>query len=88
MSSKKHSNKRKNNFPFANEIKEARYGFKKMIDEMPDEEFMEFILLFLDFVDMFDNEDNNLDEFLEEDYLEDYDDDEYIEEYEDEDLPF
>ena len=88
MSSKKHSNKRKNNFPFANEIKEARYGFKKMIDEMPDEEFMEFLMLFLDFVDILNDEEDEYDEFWGEDDFDDYDDCEYIDEYEDEDLPF
>ncbi len=70
---KSSKNKSSNNFPFANEIKESKYEFKKMIDEMPDEEFIDFILLFMDFVD-------RLNEF---DDYEDYDEqDEY------EELPF
>ncbi len=68
---KKNSNKESNNcFPFANELKQARHEFKRMIDEMPDEEFMDFMLLFMDFVD-------DLNEF---DELADYDEqDEYEE---------
>lgn len=70
MSKKKSSNK----FPFANEIKELKYGFKKVIDDMPDEEFIDFMLLFMDFVEEF--TDDELEEW-------EYDDSEEYEE-----LPF
>ncbi len=71
---KKNSNKESGNcFPFANEIKQSKHEFKKMIDEMPNEEFINFMLLFMDFVD-------DLNEF---DDYENYDErDEY------EELPF
>ena len=33
----------KNKFPFANEVKEMKDNFKRMIDSMSDEEFLDFI---------------------------------------------
>lgn len=54
---KKRTNKPDNIYPFSNEIKRSKYEFKKMIDEMPDEEFVDFMLLFFDFVDNFEDED-------------------------------
>lgn len=33
----------KNKYPFANEIKEMKDNFKKMIDSMPDDDFLDFI---------------------------------------------
>lgn len=33
----------KNKYPFANEIKEMKNNFKKMIDSMPDDDFLDFI---------------------------------------------
>ncbi len=42
-----------NNFPFSKEIKVLRDSFKSMIDEMPDEEFLDFMLLFTEFVSDF-----------------------------------
>lgn len=43
MSKKKHS--KKNNFPYSNEIKKAKEAFKQMINEMSDEEFVEFAFM-------------------------------------------
>ncbi len=34
----------KNKYPFANEIKEMKDNFKRMIDSMSDDEFIDFIL--------------------------------------------
>lgn len=36
------------NFPFANEVKRAKNDFKKMIDEMPDEDFVAMILFLME----------------------------------------
>ena len=72
MSNKK-KYKKNTNFPCPDEIKIARKEFKKMIDEMPDEEFVTFSCLFVEFMDSLDE---NLDE-------EDWDYDDY-EEWEDE----
>ena len=33
----------KNKYPFANEVKEMKDNFKKMIDSMSDDEFLDFI---------------------------------------------
>lgn len=33
----------KNKSPFANEVKEMKDNFKRMIDSMPDDEFLDFI---------------------------------------------
>lgn len=75
---KKNSNNDSRKFPFADETKEAKYHFKKMIDEMPDEEFMLFVLHFLDYIQDFDD-------FYDGDYADDFDpfDDDNLEE-----LPF
>lgn len=35
--------KNKNKYPFANEVKEMKDNFKKMIDSMSDDEFLDFI---------------------------------------------
>ena len=34
---------KKNNYPYANEIKEMKDNFKKMIDSMSDADFLDFI---------------------------------------------
>lgn len=47
---KNEKNKCSNNFPFSSELKELRYSFKTMIDDMPDNEFLDFMLLFTEFV--------------------------------------
>lgn len=41
MSKKKHNNKM--NYPFSNEIKQLKEEYKKMIDQMPDDEFIEYM---------------------------------------------
>ena len=41
MSKKKHNNKM--NYPFSNDIKQLKEEFKKMIDTMPDDEFIEYM---------------------------------------------
>ncbi|MBO5348202.1 MAG: hypothetical protein J6A89_00010 [Clostridia bacterium] len=41
MSKKKHNNKM--NYPFSNEIKQLKEEYKKMIDAMPDNEFIEYM---------------------------------------------
>ena len=47
MSNKKNRNKNPNkniqNFPFANEVKQLKENFKRSIDEMPDEDFIDMI---------------------------------------------
>ena len=46
MSRKKNSKPNKaNNFSFSNEIKKAKEGFKQMLDEMSDEEFIDFAFM-------------------------------------------
>ena len=78
MSRKKNSKRNEaNNFPFSNEIKKAKEGFKQMIDEMSDEEFIDFSLLITLMTE-------DLDEDLED--LEDLDfDEEFLDDLE---LPF
>ncbi len=46
MSKNKNSKLNKTNkFPFSNEIKKAKEGFKQMVDEMSDEEFLDFAFM-------------------------------------------
>ncbi len=46
MSKKRNSKLNKaNQFPFSNEIKKAKEGFKQMVDEMSDEEFLDFAFM-------------------------------------------
>lgn len=49
------SNK-KNKYPFANEIKEMKDNFKKMIDSMSDGEFIDFIEYINSCVGLFDED--------------------------------
>lgn len=63
-------------YPFSNEMKQAKYEFKKMIDTMPDEEFAIFMLHFIEWLEEL--------EELEDDDFEDYDE----ESEELENLPF
>lgn len=73
---KKKRTNQNTNYPFSNEMKQVKYEFKKMIDEMPDEEFAIFMLHFIEWLEEL--------EELEYDDIEDYD-----EEFEEsEDLPF
>lgn len=64
---KKKSTNQNSNYPFSNEIKQVKYEFKKMVDEMPDEEFVIFMLHFIECLeefedDDFDDCDNNFEE--------------------------
>ena len=44
MSNKKSSkNKKNSNFPFANDVKLMKDDFKNMVDEMPDDDFLDMI---------------------------------------------
>ena len=45
--SKNKQNKKIINFPFSNEVKQAKEEFKRMIDDMTDEQFMEFSFLMM-----------------------------------------
>ena len=47
---------KKNKYPFANEIKEMKDSFKRMIDSMPDDEFFDFIEYINACVDIFDED--------------------------------
>jgi quinol monooxygenase YgiN len=53
MSNKKNNN---NNFPFANGIKKLKDDFKKMVDEMPDEEFIDMVSFLMHSTDDFEDE--------------------------------
>lgn len=52
---KKNNNKR-NNLPFSNEVKKMKDDFKKMIDKMSDEEFLEMALFLMASSDGFDED--------------------------------
>lgn len=65
---KNSKNKSSNVFPFSDEIKQAKYGFKKMVDEMSDGEFIHFIMLFFDFIEDIDFEDDDFDYMYDEDF--------------------
>ena len=69
MSKKKNSKTNKaNNFPYSNEIKRAKEGFKQMIDEMSDEEFLDFAFMITLMTEELENDfDSDLDEDVWED---------------------
>lgn len=48
--------KKNNRYPFANEVKEMKDNFKKMIDSMSDDEFLDFISYINSCADMFDED--------------------------------
>ncbi len=82
---------RKNNSSYSNEIKKMKEDFKKMIDEMSNEEFMDFSFLLMAILDDFedDSEDDNWDyENLDTgvDFL--YNEQIFLDEDDYEDLPF
>lgn len=54
--------KKKMDFPFSEEVTMMKQHFKQMIDEMPDEEFLDFILLLTADLEEFEDEDWNEDE--------------------------
>ena len=66
MSNKKNRNKKTNksiqNFPFANEIKQLKENFKRSIDEMPDEDFIDMISYLMLSSEDFEDEDWTFDE--------------------------
>ena len=49
-------NNKKNKYPFANEVKEMKDNFKKMIDSMSDDEFLNFITYINSCVEIFDED--------------------------------
>lgn len=64
-----------NDTNFSNEINLAKLAFKKMVDKMPDEKFMHFMTLFLNYIgdaNFFDNQEDDddlgLDELDDEDF--------------------
>ncbi len=61
--SKKKNNNKQSNFLFSNEIKRMKDSFKKMIDKMSDEEFLEMTLFLMTCSDG---------------YIEDFDEDEEL----------
>lgn len=89
MSKKKYNNKM--NYPFSNEIKQLKEEYKKMIDQMPDNEFIEYMYFI-----------SSMEEISEDDYEEMWAEDEGWEDeaakfygydgddnrFDDEDLPF
>lgn len=66
MSNKKSRNKKQNkniqNFPFANEIKQLKENFKRSIDEMSDEDFIDMISYLMFSSEDFEDEDWTFDE--------------------------
>lgn len=66
MSNKKNRNKKPNkniqNFPFANEVKQLKENFKRSIDEMPDEDFIDMISYLMFGSEDFEDEDWTFDE--------------------------
>lgn len=62
MSNKKNNKNSKKQFPFANEIKIMKEAFKKSIDEMSDEDFIDFISFFMFSSEDFEDEDWTFDE--------------------------
>ena len=62
-------------------ILEAKESIKKMIDDMSNEEFLEFNMLLLDFIEDDDYWEDDDDDEFDDDFDDDYDDDD--EEYDD-----
>lgn len=65
---KKNKSDELNNFSYSNEIKKAKEGFKQMIDEMTDEEFLDFAFMI---TLMTEELETDFDSDLDEDALED-----------------
>lgn len=84
-------NKNNNNFPFSNEIKQMKDSFKRLIDDMPDEEFIDMISFLMYSMEEFEDEDWTFDEDWEDDAEDfyDFDDESQVSLDEDDDvLPF
>ena len=60
----KNKNDKQNKYPFANEVKEMKDNFKKMIDSMSDADFLDFIEFINSCIETFEEYDEDL-------YLED-----------------
>ncbi len=52
----KRNNNNTNNFPYNNPISKAKNQFKKMIDDMPDDVFLDFCMSLDDYFNIFDEE--------------------------------
>ena len=63
--------KKKMDFPFSEEVSMMKQHFKQMIDEMPDEEFLDFILILTADLEEFADEDWDDENWEEEDWDED-----------------
>ena len=61
MSNKKNKNSKKQ-IPFANEIKSMKDAFKKSIDAMPDEDFLDLVSFLMFSTENFEDEDWTFDE--------------------------
>ena len=61
MSNKKNKNSKKQ-IPFANEIKAMKDAFKKSIDAMPDEDFLDLVSFLMFSSETFEDEDWTFDE--------------------------
>lgn len=65
MSNKKNNNKSKinnNNFPFSNGVKKLKDEFKKMVDEMSDDDFIDMVSFLMYSSEDFEDEDWTFDE--------------------------
>lgn len=62
MSNKKNNKNSKNQIPFANEIKMMKNDFKKSIDEMPDDVFLDLVSFLMFSSENFEDEDWTFDE--------------------------
>lgn len=93
MSNKKHNQENlKPNFPFANEIKMMKADFKNKIDEMSDEEFIDFISFLMFSSETFDDEEWTFDEEWEDEvekfYSEENNNSNNIVQFNNDNLPF
>lgn len=87
MSNKKNN---KNNLPFASEVKQMKDEFKKMIDTMSDDEFLDLISFLMFSSEDFEDEDWTFDEEWEDESEEFYNqrNNKSNNDFNDEDLPF
>lgn len=93
MSNKKRNKENPNqNFPFASEIKMMKADFKNKIDEMSDEEFIDFISFLMFSSETFDDEEWNFDEEWEDEaenfYSEENNNSNNIVQFNNDNLPF
>ena len=62
MNNKKNNKNSKKQFPFTNEIKMLKEAFKKSIDKMPDEDFLDLVSFLMFSSEVFEDEDWTFDE--------------------------